>query len=272
MSLNPQIITPATPAPLGASRCIDFHWPATFGTDGTFTKRDGTNSGVNVQNALDGDAAWDVPNVGGSGVTRMHTTTGGAKVYESATVRSWFTERPPGKVTTHRNCWDIGMVCAFATPTAAVNGDVGVVLGAGTNQDVNGTGATTNPGVIFGPTDAGVVRFRARRVGGLGYVVNDTVAAEFLPADFTVFHDWRIRVVTGDPDADPYAVGMIDEKEVTERYPWTAAAAKLPAPDAAAPNNVGYKCVWACRGQGAILTWGIVECYMRSAETAVTLV
>jgi len=271
MGLRPGAITPPrVVAPAGAARTLDYHWPSYFGTDGTMTQRGGAAGVVQILTTLDGTAAWNLVASAGVPLTRLQAGTGGGVVYMSAQRLAWYTERPAGTVSSSRNCWDIGMVCRFDAPAAALAGDMGVMICCGATDAINGTGALTQPGILFGPTGPGAVAFRARAVNAGGYTVTEQLTPTKTP-DVTQLHDWRIRIVTGGADFDPYAVGMIDGAEVTDHYSWTAAAGKLPGPAAYAANNIGYRAAWGCRGNGNIGNWDIAETYLRAAETAAGL-
>ena len=267
MGLRPGAITPPrVVAPAGAGRTVDLHWPRDLGNAASFIARGGVDSLVQVLTALDGTAAITLVAVNGMAVTRIACGNGGAVAYMSANRITFFTERPVGPLRSSRSCWDIGMIARFDAPTGVIAGDAGVMVNAGVSQEINGTGALTQPGIMFGPTGPGAVAVRARRMNAGPITLNQAVAAPLVP-DVTQFHDWRIRIVTGDSNADPYAVCMIDGVPVTDRFSWTAAAAILPPPDGFAANNVGYRPSWAARGNGLIANWDIVETYVRAAET-----
>jgi len=259
-----------TPSPTlqtpGAGRTIDLHWPRDLGNAASFIARGGVDSLVQVLTALDGTAVINLVSVNGMAVTRFASGNGGAVAYMSANRITFFTERPVGPLRSSRSCWDIGMIARFDAPTGVIAGDAGVMVNAGASQAINGTGALTQPGIMFGPTAPGVVSVRARRMNAGPLTLNQAIAAPNVP-DVTQFHDWCIRIVTGDAEADPYAVCMIDGVEVSARFAWTAAAAILPPPDGFAANNVGYRPSWAARGNGLIANWDVVETYVRAAET-----
>jgi len=271
MGLRPSSVTPPAQVQTpGAARTLDLRWPFGMGTgDASFLQRLGQSSGIGVTNSIENTAAWNVVNSLGIAITRANMgATGGAWFYPGATVYSWLTERPGGVVSMTRNCFDFGIVCRFDAPTAALLGDVGVGICCGTNSEMNGPQAApvTNPGVMFGPTGPGAVSLRSRLAGAGPYVVNELLAPTITP-DVTEYHDWRLRVVTGSSNFDPYLVGMIDGIEVTQRYAWTAAAGKLPSPSAFAANNTAFKPLWACRAGGNIANWDFAEAYLRAAET-----
>lgn len=149
----------------------------------------------------------------------------------------WFTERT-GPVTADWSCWSFRATIAFTAPTGAVGGDVGLVLWCGNQTSMNGTGADTNAGVRFGPSNVGEVRLQARQANAGALTVNTAVAASLTP-DLTKFNTYEIRVVSGSNASDPVLSCLINGVKVISNVSWTAAAGLLPPPNAVA-GQVGY--------------------------------
>lgn len=259
-----------TPYPQGSGRTFDWRWPKSLGNaDAAALMRGGAQTAQNVAGGTSGTAAIGIAAVGGSACTVITTGTGGAWWTFNDRL-SWMTERPGGAVADWNNCMEFRAVMRFDVPTAAVLGDTGVMIICGSGVGaMDSDGATTAPGVKFGPAGPGVIRIRSRVVSGApGYVVDDAVSAANTP-DLTKWNMYALRLVTGDPAADPYLVGLINGIEVTARYPWTAAAAKLPGPAAYSAVNVGYQPQFGVRpgGAGIIPTAGVRYLRILAAES-----
>ena len=241
--------------------------------DATAVARGGAAAAQNMTNASSGTSAVDIHADGGAAATRFTPGTGG-HIFKFNDRISFLTERPGGDLKAWNSCWEVRAVFRFDNPTGAVLGDTGVLIGVSTVGYMDTDGATSAAGVKFGPSlGPGALRLRARAINGGAYSVDELVLPSKTP-DLTKYNTYALRVVSGLGEQDPYLVGLVNGNEVTDRYPWTAAAAVLPQPDAVSAANVGYLPMVGVRpgGAGIIPTASLLYWQIIAAETLAGLV
>lgn len=245
----------ANPALAGAS--IVLRWPQSFSTTGNnWASKFGIQAIDAVGgNALNGGTQAVALDADKQEVIRFTGAAAGFVRQFNATRYSWFTERPPKSLRSPFNCWSHRAILRWPVLPVVGNGDNGLNIAVGTldgyNQHPDGS---VKHGISLTAPGGNTLRLRASRAGG-AFSIDEPLNG----IDLQNWHEYELRIVTGDAGADPYLVACIDDVEVSQRYSWTAAAALLPTAQSGAAFD-GYQFGVMCSNAQYfdLKTWEII--------------
>lgn len=248
--------TVTSPAVLGAARQVSYCWlPFAFSNVGAqATNRDASSNRQWGAANFGGIAAVNVTTTGappaGDGlqlylgrvtyaITSNTVPTGRILTPNFATNQAWVlpfqnVKGAASDSTPPDDCavWSISLICAFDALPGAVTGDIGLTLGVGTRAEIRGTAAFA--GIIFGPSNTGVISLFCRQADGGAVTFNQAAAGA---PDMTKFHRYELRLLSATAASEARLKAMIDGVTYFN-LPWGAGTV-LPDQQLGGAGNIG---------------------------------
>lgn len=141
--------------------------------------------------------------------------------------------------------------------------DLGMELRCGNISSMNN--GALRPGVMFGPVDANNIGLRIRLAFGGAYTLDRQMTfAQAGVTDITTFNLWELRIVGGDKAGPAQLKAFINGRQFGANVVMGAAAAIVPAPDAAGGGFNGYQWRFINTNTGAY------DCYVNQVHSIIS--
>jgi hypothetical protein len=149
-------------------------------------------------------------------------------------------------------CWEFSAILAYdALPGAvAATGEVGLVIGAGNNTRPMFATGPTQAGIVFGPTNTGVMSVRVRTTDAGAVALNQNVTA---PTDMTEWHRYAIRIISASGTNEAQCKFLVDGV-TTLQLQWGAGTVLPDQINTVVSPRMGFTCALTSMGCNAATT------------------